>query len=65
MPHVSLKDIAGRWSEIQDEVRDKFELLDITYSTWIKPLVPYSLKEKKLFISFPNDSIEEKKVSNA
>ena len=59
MPLVSLKDITEQWSRIQTEVRDKFELLDITYSTWIKPLVPRSLKEKKLVISFPNDSDDE------
>ena len=63
MPHVTLKEITEQWPVIQAEVREKFELLDLTYSTWIAPLRPFSLKEKTFVISFPNDSDNEDSAS--
>lgn len=59
MPQRTISDITNEWSRIQTSVRDEFELLDLTYSSWIKPLKPYSLKDNRLVITYPIDSNNE------
>lgn len=53
---VSFADITGQWPTIQQKIREDFELLDVTYATFIEPLRPYLLKNDQLYIAFPNDS---------
>lgn len=56
MPRITLDELTENWQSVKNRLRDDFELLDLTYSTWIDPLRPYNLKDDQLFISFPNDS---------
>lgn len=51
-------DIKNRWSDILERVRDEKELTDVSYRTWILPLIPLSLNNKnQLSVFFPGDAV--------
>ena len=40
----NIKNIQDNWNEITDFLKSEFEMSEVSYRTWIKPLSPYSLK---------------------
>ena len=49
--------IKNKWSEILERVRDEKELTDVSYRTWILPLVPLSLDKNILTVYFPGEPV--------
>ncbi len=50
-------DIKSKWDDILEQVRENAELTDVSYRTWILPLIPVSLNSKNvLTIYFPGDT---------
>ncbi len=51
-------EIKNRWTEILERVRDEKELTDVSYRTWLLPLLPLSLDGKnQLKVFFPGDTV--------
>ena len=49
--------IKSKWDDILEKVREDRGLTDVSYRTWILPLIPVSLSNKNvLTIYFPGDS---------
>ena len=44
-----------KWNLIKDTIRDEYELSDISYNTWVKPLNFYSEKDDIVTIMIPSD----------
>ena len=42
-----MSEIADRWDEIKEIIKNEYDLTDISYNTWIKPLKFY--KEENFF----------------
>ena len=49
------KTIEDNWQMILERVRDDRELTDVSFQTWLKPLVPLSLEKGVLTVLFPGD----------
>ena len=47
--------IKKKWDEIKETVRKEYELTDVSYDTWIKPLRFYDVKENTVIIMIPSD----------
>ncbi len=47
--------IKEKWDEIKETVRKEYELTDVSYDTWIKPLSFYDVKENVVIIMIPSD----------
>ncbi len=47
--------IKDNWELIKDTLREEYELSDISYKTWIKPLDFYSVKNDIVTIMIPSD----------
>ena len=51
-----LSKIQENWPAILERVRDENDLTDVSYRTWIQPLVPISYGKGVLTVYFPQDS---------
>ena len=51
--------IKNKWNEILLFVQDEMNQLDIQYEVWLKPLNPYAIKGRTLYITtgFNNESM--------
>ncbi len=47
--------IKEKWDEIKDTIRKEYELTDVSYDTWIKPLRFYEVKDNVVIIMIPSD----------
>lgn len=47
--------IKEKWDEIKDTIRKEYELTDVSYDTWIKPLRFYEVKDNIVIIMIPSD----------
>ena len=47
--------IKEKWDEIKETIRKEYELTDVSYDTWIKPLSFYDVKENVVIIMIPSD----------
>lgn len=47
--------IREKWEEIKQTVRKEFELTDVSFDTWIKPLNFYEVKQDTVVILIPSD----------
>lgn len=50
-----MESIKERWEEIKETVKREYNLTDISYTTWIKPLNFYNVKDHTVNIIIPND----------
>ena len=50
--------IKKKWDEIKETVRKEYELTDVSYDTWIKPLRFYDVKENTVIIMIRRDHNE-------
>ncbi|MBO4871983.1 MAG: chromosomal replication initiator protein DnaA [Lachnospiraceae bacterium] len=58
-------DIKSKWDDILEKVREDRGLTDVSYRTWILPLIPVSLSNKNvLTVYFPGDSFAASFVEN-
>ena len=44
-----------KWDEIKETVRKEYELTDVSYDTWIKPLSFYDVEDNVVIIMIPSD----------
>lgn len=47
--------IKKQWDEIKETIRKEYELTDVSYDTWIKPLSFYDVKDNVVIIMIPSD----------
>ncbi|MCR5743993.1 MAG: chromosomal replication initiator protein DnaA [Lachnospiraceae bacterium] len=47
--------IQSKWDDIKSFLKEEHGLLDVSYDTWINPLVPGAMIGDKLYIIFSND----------
>lgn len=47
--------IKEKWEEIKQTIRKEFELTDVSFDTWIKPLRFYEIKNDTVTIMIPSD----------
>ena len=47
--------IREKWDLIKDTIRNEYELSDISYNTWVKPLIFHSEKDNVVTIMIPSD----------
>ncbi len=47
--------IKKNWEEIKETIRKEYELTDVSYDTWIKPLSFYDVRDNVVIIMIPSD----------
>ena len=47
--------IKEKWNEIKETIRKEYELTDVSYDTWVKPLQFYDVREDSVIIMIPSD----------
>lgn len=47
--------IKEKWDEIKETIRKEYELTDVSFDTWIKPLSFYDVKDDTVTILIPSD----------
>lgn len=47
--------IKEKWDEIKETIRKEYELTDVSYDTWIKPLSFYDVQDNVVIIMIPSD----------
>ncbi len=50
-----MNSIKKNWEEIKETIRKEYELTDVSYDTWIKPLSFYDVKDNVVIIMIPSD----------
>ena len=50
-----MEEIRARWEEIKETIKMEYDLSDISYSTWIKPLNFYTVENDVVIILIPSD----------
>ena len=50
-----MSEIADRWEEIKEIIKKEYDLTDISYNTWIKPLKFYKDENHTVTILIPSD----------
>lgn len=50
-----MEEIRERWEEIKETIKMEYDLSDISYSTWIKPLNFYNVENDVVIILIPSD----------
>ncbi len=49
--------VEQKWKEILQAVKNEYELTDISFNTWIKPLEIYAIQDKKIYILVPTEQM--------
>ena len=47
--------IKDKWNLIKETLREEYELSDISYNTWVKPLNFHSVKDDIVTLTIPSD----------
>ena len=50
-----MSEIANRWEEIKEIIKKEYDLTDISYNTWIKPLKFHKEENHMVTILIPSD----------
>lgn len=50
-----MEEIRERWEEIKETIKTEYDLSDISYSTWVKPLNFYNVENDVVIILIPSD----------
>ena len=56
--------IVQKWQEILFFMKSEFEIMDISYDTWLVPLKPYSIIGDKLYIIASEDNDQIRQIVN-
>ena len=51
-----MSEISEKWELIKDTVRNEYELSDISFDTWIKPLRFYDVCDNTVVIMIPSEA---------
>ena len=55
--------IKKNWNSILQKLKEDHEIKDIPFDTWIKPLEPFKLENKKLYIIYNMDEAQNETIS--
>ena len=50
-----MDELLKKWDEILEHVKKEYELTDISFNTWVKPLKPSSIEDNVLYILLPQE----------
>lgn len=53
----NMEQILAKWDEILETVKNEHDLTDVSFNTWIKPLVVYNVEGSKLYILVPSEQM--------
>lgn len=51
-----MENLIKKWNEILERVRTEYDISDVSFSTWLKPLEVFSVDGDVLYLLFPTDS---------
>ena len=54
--------IKEKWQQILLFMKNEFEIMDISFNTWLAPLKPYALIDDKLYIIVSEDNEQIKHI---
>lgn len=50
-----LETMKDQWEKIKDTLREEYDLSDISYNTWVKPLKLHDIEQDTVVIMIPSD----------
>ena len=53
----SMELVEQKWNDILQSVKEEYELTDVSYNTWLKPLDIYAIQDNKVFILVPSEQM--------
>lgn len=48
--------LMAQWSEILQKLKKEYDIMDVSYETWLKPLEVFAVENDTLYILFPQDT---------
>ncbi len=51
-----MKEIVQKWEEILESLKDEYEITNVSYDSWIKPLEVFNIEGNNLYIIFKGES---------
>ena len=58
-----MSEISEKWEEIKEIIKKEYELTDVSYNTWIKPLKFYKEENNTVIILIPSDQAHALQIS--
>lgn len=55
MSNTNSEFIKENWNQIKENIRNEYDLSNISYSTWVEPLAFYKVKDNEVIIVIPMD----------
>ena len=55
--------ILEKWGEILMTVKEEYELTDVSFETWLKPLRVYNIEGSKLYILVPSEQMDRNYIT--
>ena len=46
-------EIKEKWPEILETIKSEHEISDVSFKTWLQPLIPYDTHDNVLFLLLP------------
>ena len=47
--------ILDKWNEILNTVKSEYDISDVSFDTWLRPLEPYGIMDNTLYILVPSE----------
>ena len=50
-----LETLKEKWEDILEYMKEDHDITNVSYDTWLRPLVPYSIEDDKIYVSYPGE----------
>ena len=50
-----LETLKEKWEDILEYMKEDHEITNVSFDTWLRPLVPYSIEEDNIYVSYPGE----------
>lgn len=50
-----LDTLKENWEKILEYMKEEHEITNVSFDTWLKPLVPYSIEDNNIYVSYPGE----------
>ena len=50
-----LDTLKENWEKILEYMKEEHEITNVSFDTWLKPLVPDSIEDNNIYVSYPGE----------
>ena len=56
-------EIKEKWPEILETIKSEHEISDVSFKTWLQPLIPYDTHDNVLFLLLPDERMGQNYIN--